>query len=103
MTAVFHLADVFQKIINRFYHRPFSQQQLVLHIHQNVLHIFSQLGYQLDALPVQALKQSLRDIPPIPEELPVQFAAQPADNVDALAGRELVNAETGTRAQVSTR
>ena len=65
--------------------------------------ILAQLGYQLDSLPVQALKQSLRDIPPIPEELPVQFAAQPADNVDALAGRELVNAETGTRAQVSTR
>jgi hypothetical protein len=55
---VFHRADVFQKVIHRFYHRPFPQQYLVPHVHQLILHVL-----------------------PFPEELPAQFTAQPANNI----------------------
>ena len=81
VTAVFHLADVFQTIINRFYDRPFPQQELVFHVHHNVFHMLSQLAYQWDSLPIQALKQGLRALTPVPEAFPVQFAAQPDDDV----------------------
>jgi hypothetical protein len=59
---VFYLADVFQKVIHRFYHRPFPQQYLVPHVHQLILHVL-----------------------PFPEKLPAQFTAQLANNVNVAA------------------
>jgi len=82
MAAVFHLADVFQKIIHRLYHRTFAQQYLVPHIHQLILHIFPQSRDQLNALFIQTFKQILGDVTAIPEEFPLQFTAQNVDDIN---------------------
>jgi hypothetical protein len=52
VAPVFHLADVFQKIIQRLYSCLFPYQYLVHHINQLILHILPQPRNQLDALPV---------------------------------------------------
>jgi hypothetical protein len=81
VATVFHLANVFQKIIHRLYHRPFPQQYLVPHIHQLVFHVLPQPGVQLDALLIQPFKKFLGDIAPLSEEFPAQFTAQPVDDI----------------------
>jgi hypothetical protein len=82
VAAVFHLANVFQKIIDRLYHCPFPQQYLVPHIHQLVFHVLPQPGDQLDALLIQPFKNFLGDIAPVSEEFSAQFPAQLVDNVN---------------------
>jgi hypothetical protein len=46
MAAVFNLADVFQKVIHTLYHRTLPQQDLIIHVHQYVLH-YSTFGQAL--------------------------------------------------------
>jgi ribulose-5-phosphate 4-epimerase/fuculose-1-phosphate aldolase len=81
MPAVFHLADVFQKVIHTLYYRPFPQQQLIIHVHQYILNIPAQTGNQLDTLTPQVFKQRLRNITTVSEELSPQVTAQPVDNI----------------------
>ena len=70
MTGVFYVADVFQKIIDCLYHRPFAHQYLISYIHQLILHTLPWPGNQMNARVIQLFKQPLTDIAPIPEELP---------------------------------
>ena len=50
MSSMFDLRDVLQLVVNGFNDCSLTQHQLVEGIHQLVVDVFSDLGYQLDTI-----------------------------------------------------
>ena len=57
MSGMFYLSNVFQLIVYRFNNRPFSDQNLVIYVHKNILHIVLDFGYQLNSVQKQVFKK----------------------------------------------
>lgn len=64
-----NLGDVIQLVVNRLQDRTVTQQQLIGQIHQPVLHVRFEMGNELNALLPQLLKQGLRQVALVPEQL----------------------------------
>ena len=56
---MFYLGNVFQFIVYRFNYRSLSEKNLVVYIHQHVLHVVLDFSDQLNAVHKQSLKQGL--------------------------------------------
>ena len=69
MTSVFNLRNVLQLVDNGFDDGPLPLPKLVSHVHQAVFHIGFDLGDELDTLFPELLKQSLRQVAFVAEEL----------------------------------
>ena len=62
MSGVFHLRNVLQFIIHRFYDSPLSEQQFVRDAHQCPFHVAFQLGNKLYTINEKPLEEILADI-----------------------------------------
>ena len=60
---MFHLCNILQLVIYRFYYCSFPKQQLVRHAHQGTFHVVFKFGDKLYAIHEQALEKVLADIP----------------------------------------
>ena len=63
MSGMFYLSNVLQFIVNRFNYRSFSNKNLVVYIHQHVLHVVLDFSDQLNAVHKQSIEQGLAYIP----------------------------------------
>ena len=59
---MFHLCNILQLVIYRFYYCSFPKQQLVRHAHQGTFHVVFKFGDKLYAIHEQALEKVLADI-----------------------------------------
>ena len=59
MSRMLYLGDILQWVVNRLNNRSLAQHQLVEDGHQLVFHVFSYLGYKLDAIGKQEVKELL--------------------------------------------
>jgi len=66
---VFNLANVFEEIVDRFDDSPLTEQDFVSHIHEFVLHVFLQLGNEMNTAAVEFLEQRSRKIAFVSENL----------------------------------
>jgi hypothetical protein len=58
-----------QHIMDGFYQRSFSKQDLIIHIHQGVFHIITDFGNQMNTVNKQGFKKLLEKVSLIAEEL----------------------------------
>ena len=56
---MFYLGNVFQFIVYRFNYRSLSEKNLVVYIHQHVLHVVLDFSDQLNAVHKQSIEQGL--------------------------------------------
>ncbi len=68
-----NLRDVFQRVINRLNYCSLAEHQLIAEWHQLVFHVLLYLGHELYIIIKQKVKQGLRDITFVSEELAKQF------------------------------
>ena len=68
---MFHLCNILQLVIYRFYYCSFPKQQLVRHAHQGTFHVVFKFGDKLYAIHEQALEKVLADIPFISDQLAI--------------------------------
>ena len=68
---MFHLCNILQLVIYRFYYCSFPKQQLVRHAHQGTFHVVFKFGDKLYAIHEQALEKVLADIPFIFDQLAI--------------------------------
>lgn len=68
---MFHLCNVLQLVIYRFYDGTFPEQQFVRHAHQSTFHVVFKFGDKLYAIHEQALEKVLADIPFISDQLAI--------------------------------
>ena len=66
---MFHLCNILQLVIYRFYYCSFPKQQLVRHAHQGTFHVVFKFGDKLYAIHEQALEKVLADIPFVSDQL----------------------------------
>jgi len=59
---MFNLADIFERVIDSFDKRTFSQQDFFLPLHQPAFHICTHIGYQFNSLGQQFFKQALAGV-----------------------------------------
>ena len=59
---MFHLCNVLQLVIYRFYDGTFPEQQFVRHAYQSTFHVVFKFGDKLYAVHEQALEKVLADI-----------------------------------------
>ena len=85
-----NLRDVLELVDDRLNNPTLSQQQLVEHIHQAILHVTLDPCDQLQSSPEKPVKQSLRDVPPVAKELSPELFCQRIDGyaVVNVAGRD---------------
>ena len=50
MFGIFYLSNIFQLIVYRFNNRPFSDQNLVIYVHKNILHVVLDFGDELNSV-----------------------------------------------------
>ena len=50
MSGMFYLSNVFQFIVYRFNNCPFSDQNLVIYVHKNILHVVLDFGDELNSV-----------------------------------------------------
>jgi len=62
MPGVFHLTDILQLIIDGFNQRPFLQGDLILNMHQAVLHVLADPGDEVYAVDKELLKECFADV-----------------------------------------
>ena len=67
---MFHLTDVFEFIVDRFYNGPFPQHDFIVQGHQAVFHVVADSGYQMYAPGEQYLDQFPGDLALVPKEFP---------------------------------
>ena len=80
MPGMLDLGDILQLIDDRFDDGSFSQQDLVGHEHQAVLHILAQFGDELDVeIQPQLLHQLLGDVTFVAKQLAEQAFGQCRD------------------------
>ena len=48
--GIFYLSNIFQLIVYRFNNRPFSDQNLVIYVHKNILHVVLDFGDELNSV-----------------------------------------------------
>lgn len=68
---MFHLCNILQLVIYRFYYCSFPEQQLVRHAHQGTFHVVFKFGDKLYAIHEQALEKILADIPFVSDQLAI--------------------------------
>ena len=68
---MFHLCNILQLVIYRFYYCSFPEQQLVRHAHQGTFHVVFKFGDKLYAIHEQALEKVLADIPFVSDQLAI--------------------------------
>ena len=68
---MFHLCNVLQLVIYRFYYCSFPEQQLVRHAHQGTFHVVFKFGDKLYTIHEQALEKVLADIPFVSDRLAI--------------------------------
>ena len=68
---MFHLCNVLQLVIYRFYDGTFPEQQFVRHAYQSTFHVVFKFGDKLYAVHEQALEKVLADIAFVCDQLPV--------------------------------
>jgi len=76
MSGMHKLPYVLQYVIDSFNNGSFTKHQLVIEVDQLILHIALQIGYQLNSIIEQILKQFLRDVSFVGIKLPKQFLRQ---------------------------
>lgn len=59
MSWMFYLGNILQFIVNRFNYRSLSDKNLVVYIHQHVLHVVLDFSDQLNAVHKQSIEQGL--------------------------------------------
>ena len=74
---MFYLADVLQLVVDSLYNRPLPQQNLVIEVHQRVLHVPLELSYELDVIDKEHLKEVLANVSPVGEELSEESPGEP--------------------------
>ena len=57
MFGIFYLSNIFQLIVYRFNNRPFSDQNLVIYVHKNILHVVLDFGDELNSVQEQCFKK----------------------------------------------
>ena len=72
MACMLNLGDIFQLVIDGLNNGSLTQHQLIEDGHQLVFHVLANLGYNLYIIIEQKVKQGLRDITFVSEELPKQ-------------------------------
>ena len=77
MSGVLYLADVLQLVVDGLDDRPFPKQYLVIEVHQRVLHVPLDLGYEVYVVDEEHLKEILADVPPDCEEFPEEPLGKP--------------------------
>ena len=77
MSGVLYLADVLQLVVDGLDDRPFPEQYLVIEVHQRVLHVPLDLGYEVYVVDEEHLKEILADVPPVCEEFPEEPLGKP--------------------------
>ena len=80
MARVFNLGDVFELVIDRFTDAAFAQQQLVKLRHQPFLHALLEFRDELHAVGEKLLKERLRNIAFVAEELAKEMFDQPGND-----------------------
>ena len=70
---MFYLALIFQDVVHTFYHGPFSEQYLIVDVHQGVLHVLLDLGHQVNAIDEELLEEVLPYVAPVGEYLAEHF------------------------------
>ena len=68
---MFHLCNVLQLVIYRFYYCSFPEQKLVRHAHQATFHVVFKFGDKLYTIHKQALEKVLADIPFVTDQFAI--------------------------------
>ena len=76
MAGVFDLLDVLELIVDAFDDRPLAQSQLIHQWHELVVHVFADLGDQVQTTLPAFVEQALRNVAPIRDELAGQALGQ---------------------------
>ena len=76
MAGVLDLLDVFELVVDGFDDRTLTQQQLIHHGHQFVVHVLADFGNQLQAPLPEFVEQFLGNIAAIADQLPAQSRRQ---------------------------
>ena len=74
---MFYLADVLEFVVDSLDDRPFPEEDFVIEIHQRVLHVPLDLGYEVYVVDEEHLKEILADVPPVCEEFPEEPLGKP--------------------------
>ena len=69
MSGMLNMTDVFELIVDRLNDRPLSEHNLVVKVHERVLHVLPDFGDQVYVIHEQAFEEILTDIPPVGKEL----------------------------------
>ena len=72
-----YLAYVLEFVINGLDDGAFPEQNLVIEVHQRVLHVSLELGDQVYVIDKEHLKEVLADVPPVCEELAEELLGEP--------------------------
>ena len=73
MSGMLNLTDILQPVIYSFNHGSFPKHQLVMQVHQRVLHVPLEPGDQVYAVHEESLEEILADVSPIGEQLAKQL------------------------------
>ena len=74
------LTDIFEKIIDRFDDGTLTEKNFVSHVHEFVLHVFLELGDELNAVRVEFFKQRGRNIASVSKYFAKHFLGEFGDN-----------------------
>jgi len=69
MARMFNLADIFEEIVDRFDDGTLAEKDFVSQIHEFVLHVFAELGDELNAVGVEFGEQRRGNVAPVGENL----------------------------------
>ena len=73
MSGMFDLYDILEFVIDGFHQGSFHEDNIVIHCHQNVLHVTFDLCYQLYAIQEKEVKKPLVDVSFVAAQFPADF------------------------------
>ena len=73
MSCMLDVACVLEFFVHGFDNHPLPQYDLVIEVHQGILHVLLDLCDEMDVIHEKRLKKTLADIPPVGEELSKEF------------------------------